>query len=106
MRALAASVPQLTIGWGLLVDEATWSLVQGDIEASEQWAIKAAEAGTAAGEPDAALVFGVQLFTLRYFQGRFGELVDQVVQSAGEEDGVAGYRAGVALALIETRPRG
>ncbi len=32
------------------------------------------------------MVFGVQLFTLRYFQGRFGELVEQVVQSAGEED--------------------
>ena len=102
MRALAASVPQLTTGWGLLIDEATWSIVQGDIEASEQWAIKAAEAGMAAGEPDAAMVFGVQLFSVRYFQGRFGELVDQVIQSASEEDGVAGYRAGVALALIES----
>ena len=102
MRALTTSMPQLTTGWGLLVDEATWSLVQGDIEASEQWAIQAATAGAAAGEPDIALVFGVQLFTLRYFQGRFAELVDQVVQSASEEDAVAGYRAGVALALLES----
>jgi class 3 adenylate cyclase/tetratricopeptide (TPR) repeat protein len=101
MRALTASVPQLTTSWGLLIDEATWSLVQGDIETSEQWAIRAAEAGAAAGEPDAAMVFGVQLFTLRYLQGRFGELVDQVIQSASEE-GVAGYRAGVAVALIES----
>ena len=100
--ALTTSMPQLTTGWGLLVDEATWSLVQGDIEASEQWAIQAATAGAAAGEPDIALVFGVQLFTLRYFQGRFAELVDQVVQSASEEDAVAGYRAGVALALLES----
>ncbi len=76
--------------------------MQGDIEASERWAIKAAKAGAAAGEPDAAMVFGVQLFTLRYFQGRFGELVDQVMQSAGEEESVAGYRAGVALALLES----
>jgi class 3 adenylate cyclase len=102
IRALTASVPQLTSGWGLLVDEATWSLVQGDIEASEQWAIQAAEAGAAAGEPDAAMAFGVQLLTLRYLQGRFAELVDQVVQSASEEDGLPAYRAGVALALIET----
>ena len=102
LRALAASVPQPTIGWGLLVDEASWSLVQGDIEASEQWAIQAFEAGAAAGEPDAAMVFGVQLFIVRHFQGRFGELVDQVVRSASEEDGVAGYRAGVALALLES----
>jgi class 3 adenylate cyclase len=102
LRALAASVPQLATSWALLIDEATWSLVQGDIEASEQWAIKAAEAGAAAGEPDAALVFGVQLFSVRYLQGRFGELVDQVAQSASEEDGLVGYRAGVALALIES----
>ncbi len=76
--------------------------MRGDIEASEQWAIKAFEAGTAAGEPDAVMVFGVQLFAVRYFQGRFGELVDQVVRSASEEDGVAGYRAGVVLALLES----
>jgi class 3 adenylate cyclase/tetratricopeptide (TPR) repeat protein len=102
LRALAASMPQLTTSWGVLVDEATWSLVEGDIEASEQLAIKAATAGAAAGEPDAAMAFGVQLFTLRYFQGRFGELVDQVMQSASEEEGLPAYRAGVALALIET----
>ena len=101
LRALAASMPQLTTSWGVLVDEATWSLVQGDIEASEQLAIQAATAGAAAGEPDAAMAFGVQLFTLRYFQGRFGELVDQVMQSASEEEGLPAYRAGVALALIE-----
>ncbi len=101
LRALAASMPQLTTSWGVLVDEATWSLVQGDIEASEQLAIQAATAGAAAGEPDAAMAFGVQLFTLRYFQARFGELVDQVMQSASEEEGLPAYRAGVALALIE-----
>jgi class 3 adenylate cyclase/tetratricopeptide (TPR) repeat protein len=101
IRALAAAVPKLNTVWGLLVYEATWSLVQGDIEASERWAIQAAEAGAAAGEPDVAMVFGVQLFVLRFQQGRFGELVDQVAQSAGEE-GFAGFRAGVALALIES----
>jgi hypothetical protein len=84
-----------------LAAEATWSLVQGDIEASERWAIQAAEAGTATGQPDAMLTFGVQLTGVRLFQGRLGELAERSVQLAGGQDSLAGYRAAAALALIE-----
>ena len=102
MRALAAVVPQPTVGWVLLVGEATWSAVQGDLQASEQWAIQAFEAATAAGEPDAVMAFGGQLARVRYFQGRAGELAEQMVQLAGEKDSLAAWRAGTAIALIET----
>jgi hypothetical protein len=44
MRALAASVSQPTFGWALLIAEAAWSFAQGDLQASEQWAIQEAEA--------------------------------------------------------------
>ena len=100
-RAVAASVPNPSLGWASLSNEATWSLVQGDLQASERWAIQASEAGTAAGEPDALMTFGVQLFTVRYFQGRLGELVEQAVALTREENSVAGHRAGAALALLE-----
>jgi class 3 adenylate cyclase len=100
-RAVAASVPHPSLGWAWLTAEATWSLIQGDLEASERWAIQAAEAGTAAGEPDAPIPFGVQLFAVRYFQGRLGELADQSVQIARRGDSLAGHRPGAALALIE-----
>ncbi len=100
MRALAATVPQPTSGWALLVSEATWSLVQGDLEASERWAMRAAEAGTAAGEPDVAVVFGVQLFAVRLLQGRLAELVEPSLQLTRRADTVAGHRPGAALALI------
>ena len=99
MRALAATV-QPTSGWALLVSEATWSLVQGDLEASEGWAMQAAEAGTAAGEPDVAVVFGVQLFAVRLLQGRLAELVEPSLQLTRRADTVAGHRPGAALALI------
>jgi tetratricopeptide (TPR) repeat protein len=101
-RAVAASVPHPSLGWAWLVLEAMWSFAQGDLEASEQWAVQAVEAGTAAGEPDALMMFGAQLFAVRYFQGRLGELVERSVQVAGEEDSLAGHRAGAALALIES----
>jgi hypothetical protein len=45
--------------------------------------------------------FGVQLFTVRYFQGRLGELVEQALALTREEASVAGHRAGAALALLE-----
>ena len=102
MRALAASVPQPTIGWGLLVSEATRSFAQGDLQASERWAIMAADAGTAAGEPDAVMAFGVQVFSVRYFQGRLEELVEWSAQLAGAEESFVAHRAGAALASIES----
>ena len=75
---------------------------EGDLQASEQWAIQAFEAGTASGQPDAAMLFGGQLFKVRYLQGRLGELVEQFVQLAGEPDSLAAWRAAAALALIES----
>ena len=100
MQDLVSTVPQPTSGWALLVAEATWSLVQGDLEESERRAVRAAEAGTAAGEPDVAVVFGVQLFAVRLLQGRLAELVEPAVQLTRRADTVAGHRPGAALALI------
>jgi tetratricopeptide (TPR) repeat protein len=102
LRALAASVPQPHIRWIWLQFEFCWAIVQGDLQASEQWTIQAFEAGTAAGEPDALILFGAQLAGVRYLQGRLGELAEQTVQLAGEPDSLAGWRAGAALALIES----
>jgi class 3 adenylate cyclase/tetratricopeptide (TPR) repeat protein len=100
-RTVAASLPHPSLGWAWQAAEATWSLAQGEVQTAEEWAIRALEAGTAAGEPDAAVVFGVQLFTVRHFQGRLGELVEQSLQLTRRADSVAGHRAGAALALLE-----
>jgi class 3 adenylate cyclase len=102
VRALAASVPQPYIAYLRLLLESTFALIQGDLQASEQWAIEAFQAGTASGEPDAMPTFGAQLLYVRYFQGRAGELVEQTVQLASEEDSLPGWRAGAALALLES----
>jgi hypothetical protein len=101
MRTLAASVPQPSFIWLHLLDEFAWAFTQGDLPSSEQWAIRAFEAASASGEPDAALFFGVQLLSIRLQQGRSGELVAQVVQAASEPDCLAGWTAAAALCLIE-----
>jgi class 3 adenylate cyclase len=103
LRALASSVPHPLIARSRLLLESTFALIQGDLQTSEQWAIRLYETGTTAGQPDALTFFGGQVAAVRYWQGRLGELVEQLVQAAGEEDGVVGWRAATALALIESR---
>jgi class 3 adenylate cyclase len=100
LRALATSVPQPLIARSRLLLESTFALVQGDLQASEQWAIKARETGTAAGQPDAVMMFAAQRFWIRYYQGRLGELVEQMMQAVGEPGN--DWRAATALALIES----
>lgn len=58
--------------------------------------------GTAAGQPDAALFVGAHLFHVRYFQGRAGELVEEIMRLGGDGQELTGWRAGAAaLALIQ-----
>jgi class 3 adenylate cyclase/tetratricopeptide (TPR) repeat protein len=102
VRALAASVPEPLIAWTRLLEESLFALIQGDLRASEQWATQAYEAGTASGQPDAVMIFGAQLSSVRSWQGRFGELVEQIVQFAGEPDSIQAWRASAALTLVES----
>lgn len=102
VRALAASVPEPLIAWTRLLEESTFALLQGDLQASEQWATQAYETGTASRQPDAVVMFGAQVADVRYFQGRLSELVEQTVQLAGEQDSLPAWRAAAALALIES----
>jgi class 3 adenylate cyclase len=101
MRTLAASVPEPFFVYQQLLCEADWAFVQGELEASEQWAVQTFKAGRASGQPDAVLGFGAALFWVRCFQGRLGEIVEASVQAADVQDNRSGWRAAAALALIE-----
>jgi class 3 adenylate cyclase len=99
-RALVTHLPQASLRWGWLMSQATWSFIQGELGESEGWAVQAAEAG--AGEPDAFIAVGVQLFAMRHLQDRLREIADQAVAIMRRPEGVAGHRSGAALALIES----
>ena len=106
IRALEASVPQPSIAWTRLMQESAFALMRGALQAAEQWAIEAFQNGTASGQPDATMMFGAQLFYVRTFQGRLAELVEQIVQLSGEPNSLPAWRAGAALALIESGREG
>ena len=102
MRTLAASVPEPFFEYQRLMCEAGWALTQGELQASEQWAIEALEVGTRSGQPDASMIFGAQIYTVRYYQGRLGEVVEQSVRLADAQDSRSAWRAAAALSLIES----
>jgi len=69
---------------------------------AEAEAFAAFELGMAAGEPDAANAFGGQIYLLRDYQGRLGELLDIVRANAEAQPHIPGWRAAVAHAYCDT----
>jgi tetratricopeptide (TPR) repeat protein len=102
MRAVANSVPEPFLQFSRLLYECGWACLQGELQAAEQLALQAFEVGTASGQPDALAGFGAMLSNIRYHQGRSGELVEQILQLIDEPDSVDGFRAGAAIALLES----
>ena len=100
MRTLSASTPEPFLASMRLLRESGWALVKGDVQASEQFAIDAYEAGTASAEPDAAVLFGAHLFHVRDWQDRSGELVEPSLRLVDGRDSTSAWRAAAALALI------
>ena len=106
MRALAVTVPQPSFVWLRLLDECIWMLIQGDLQSSERFATEAFDAGTASGEPDAALFIGGQLFIIRYHQSRAGELADQLAELADLPESLPAWRAAAAICLMQSGQSG
>jgi class 3 adenylate cyclase len=102
LRGVAEAVPEPWISYLRLLMEFGWELLGGDLQAAERWAGEAYERGSRGGQPDAAIFYGAHVFHVRYFEGRAGELVEQVMALGGERGKLSGWRAGAAaLALIQ-----
>jgi class 3 adenylate cyclase/tetratricopeptide (TPR) repeat protein len=101
-RTKLAAFPVPSLVWAWRVSDATWSFVQGELQAAERLAIEAAEIGTGAGEPDAQRTLGIQLFAIRHLQGRLGEIVEPAVSLTRRADSLEAHRPGAALALLQS----
>jgi class 3 adenylate cyclase/tetratricopeptide (TPR) repeat protein len=105
MRAVAASVPEPSMAWSVLMYESGWAFVEGDLQVAEQQAIRMLEIGGASGQPDAVLTFGAMLSQVRATQGRLGELVEESLALADAEGNRSPWRAAAASALVEVGRR-
>jgi class 3 adenylate cyclase/tetratricopeptide (TPR) repeat protein len=76
------------------------SELAGDLDDAERVASAAFELGLAGVEPDALTNFGIQLYSVRYYQGRLGELVDACADFVQRYPEVASWRLALALAQV------
>jgi len=87
--------------YGASYDRAMLSIMRGAPDA-EQQAFASFEVGTAAGQPDASLTFGVELAQIRFDQGRCRELTDALRATVEANPHIPGFRAVLAQSYCET----
>ncbi len=99
--AVADHIGQPTYRWVAAVQASMAQAIAGDVAGAEETAMAALALGMEAGQADAVGAFGMQLLTLRWMQGRLGEMVPLLEQTLEDMSGVAAVRAGLAMGLAE-----
>jgi tetratricopeptide (TPR) repeat protein len=86
--------------WQVAYHRSWQRMLDGDPDAAEQWANDALSLGSTAGIPeDAATVFGGQLFTVRWMQGRMDEVLALAEQVAHDNPRLPILQSTVASVL-------
>ena len=84
MRGLVDAIGQPWMRWVTLFFGSSRAQFVGDIEQVEALATQAGVLGTETGQPDALVIFGLQLLYARQEQGRLNEVVDLVAERAND----------------------
>jgi class 3 adenylate cyclase/tetratricopeptide (TPR) repeat protein len=100
-REMAGKLGQPSFLWVASLYDASLALLHGDTEEAEKLAAAALEVGTAGGEPDAFALYGVQLMQTRYQQGRIGELVALIADTAEQNPSMPTFKATLAAAHLD-----
>jgi hypothetical protein len=95
---VAAQAGQPSLRW-----VSTWTaslrvLLAGQVGQAERLAAQAMQAGNDSGQPDASMIYGVQLFTIRWHQGRLSEMLPAIGQVAADNPGMPSWQATLAVA--------
>ena len=96
---IAHELDQPTLNWFVTFLTAGWELMHGDLVAGERLAERALQIGQEAGQPDAVFTYAAALTQTGVYQGRGGELIEMMEQSASTYPAIAAWRAGVASTL-------
>ena len=98
---LAEELRQPALHYNLAMWRAMRALLEGRHEEAEPLAIQAVQAGQRAQTAAAAQFFGVQMFDLRWKQGRLGDLEGTVKNFAEQNPQVPAWRCAIALIYAE-----
>ena len=80
---------------------ASRATVAGRLDEAEQLATEAYRLCLDAGQKDAEAFYTGQLFTIRLHQGRLGEVLDMLAESAERYPGIRAFRAATAVCAAE-----
>jgi tetratricopeptide (TPR) repeat protein len=98
---LAADVGQPILEWAALFNRSWSTLLLGDMAQADALATQALQIGNDMQQPDALPIYGVQLWNIRWYQGRVHEIADMFIQIASDNPSLPGFRAGAAWTLVE-----
>jgi len=101
MRAIAERIGQPTLLW-IVTWYGSWRAhLAGDLDQAEALAHRAAELGTASGQPDAAAFLAEQLVTIAWDRGCLHEHIANLEQAVQANPGLPVFRAWLTLAYCE-----
>jgi hypothetical protein len=86
--------------WLRRADEANLAIVAGDLDIADELARAALEIGSKS-EPDALACFAAQQASIAFERGTLGELAPLLDDAVRKTPGVPGFRATLALSLLE-----
>lgn len=90
------------VRWLVTVMQATRSTIAGDLAEAERLALEAFELSKSTDQPDATTWLGVQLYMIRYEQGRLGELLELLTANLAAAPRLYTWHGGIAMAYAET----
>jgi hypothetical protein len=95
----ASRAPSPRLRWFAALVPATWEMLQGDIEASNLHARRAAELGQSYGMADANLAMLIHGFFVAYHAGRLAQVSELLAQQAAKHPELPAFAAGAGLAF-------
>ncbi|HEV7174723.1 MAG TPA: BTAD domain-containing putative transcriptional regulator [Solirubrobacteraceae bacterium] len=99
-RDIAERFREPTSLWLRRADEANLAIIAGDLDVADQLSAEALEIGRRS-EPDALACFAAQQASIAFERGTVGELAPMLAEAVRQTPGVPGFRATLALALVE-----
>ncbi len=100
LRATAQNVGEPYLGWLVLLCETFEAMMTGRLSDAEALAAEALDLGLQIGAPDAFAMYAAEIFVLRTFAGRHGELFPLVEQAARENPTVLPFRLAYGIICV------
>jgi class 3 adenylate cyclase/tetratricopeptide (TPR) repeat protein/KaiC/GvpD/RAD55 family RecA-like ATPase len=98
---MAKQLDQPGVTWGYTFNRAWRAQLAGNTDRAEELATTALQLGTDSGQPDASMIYGVQLAIVSWQRGNLGDLIPLIEQMITENPGLPVLAGLLAVAHAE-----